>query len=975
MGFSIKKTFVLAALATISCVNAVSLEFSKNGVLRKEGDCNITFINFGMDKWIKNLNITKSENSLSIEGLVNGNIGPNSKIHTKETELRSIITIKQGDNDITDFEISNISETAGTMNIKINNITTCENLSLKQGFIEETVIVANRLYYYGNIPSPKINKSFARNLFGPSYNYPFERVHWKINDGLDDLRETCGIHILYYGNAPVTSNGRHWQYYLSVENANTESCDKNKFFDVIKNNFKDYHFTEELLGSNYLGYVLKREGHEEEHMDGIIDGNKYLIEMYQNSCGGQSNSRSICVIPSQDKLSFNAFTDKLIHECLKMNNVEGEWEVTNGVATGTFNDQILTVETSKVDGKGSLTNDEIIYESVASGSTPVARFVISFACKDGTFMDDKCQCKTCPANCLSCTSDEKCDICNEISTNVNNKCECIEGYEPDKYGVCGKQCVEGFIKVDGECIKQCRDNEELVGKECQCISGYVEVEGECVPECKKNEELVGKECKCIEGYAADENGICIKQCGNNEEADDDQCKCIEGYAADENGVCVKQCGKNEELEGGECVCKEGYAVTEKSNRVCVKICGENEELDENSDGDLCKCKEGYAANENGACTLLCGDKEELVEGVCQCKDSYIAEVDGNCVKKCGTNEQLNGEECQCKEGYAANENGECIKQCGENKELDGEECKCIEGYTTDENDNCVIKCGNKEVLVDGVCQCKDGYIAELDGTCVRKCSENEVADGDDCKCKEGYVADVDGTCVKKCGNNEELVDDLCQCKTGYIYSEDGICTKISPPTTTITTTIHGGDKPCCKCGCGCKIQPYFGWFRFFNWGIHYDYRKVFECDKNRNCKKFFNCGKDKQCTNFFDTCHKKGNCVKQFDKKFFNGCHKFTGCKNFFDCHRQHTFCSNLKCKEKNCKQCGCNAKTTSIKTTLIKKTTTKKTTTKKTNTKKTTTNKKTTTIKKTTTTTTTSKPTATYGGSLLDRIYYILFH
>lgn len=288
--------FILLIFIEISFSNAevsendIEIILSKDGVLRKDskiGDLN--FINFGINNKIKNLKISKINQprgvfSLKIEGLVNGNIGPNNKIYTKEKDLKSLIKIEQNGQKITNFSINNINTNNGLMTIVINGLTSSENISLKQTFKETTVNVVTRIYYENVVP-PQINKSFDVKSFGPSYSYPIETMHWNINKGLEEIRVNCGIHINY--TSLTSSNGKHWQYYLSTDNNDTE-CTPAEFFDIIKNNFKegDYQPMENLLGENFLGYVLKREGHSEEHMDGIVhNNNNHLIEIYQKKCG------------------------------------------------------------------------------------------------------------------------------------------------------------------------------------------------------------------------------------------------------------------------------------------------------------------------------------------------------------------------------------------------------------------------------------------------------------------------------------------------------------------------------------------------------------------------------------------------------------------------------------------------------------------------------------------------------------------
>jgi len=419
-------------------VKAVELQFTPDGVLRKDNNCNIIFTNFGMNSLIKNLNIMKvyeQDNKnvfkLKIEGLVNGNIGPNNKIYTNSTILKSYIKINQNDTELLDFIISDVSKENGKMNIEINSIYTCENLKIEQTFIEKHINVANRLYYSNEIPT-KINKSFNSTHFGPSYDYPFERIHWKINEGLEELRKKCGIYILYYGNKPTTSNGLHWQYYLSIENANTNKCSQQEFFKVIKNNYVDYHFTEKLLGDNYNGYVLKREGHIEEHMDGIILNSNSIIEIYQETCSAKVKAKTVCIIPSNKNLSFNEFVDKLLDKnCLNITG-NAQWEIKNNIATGTLNNQVLTLTLPPKYKRGSLPKSpegNINYTEISETRYFIASFIVSYSCKDGSFMNDSCQCKACPVHCIKCSNEDECESCdNEICDLVDGKCQCKKDF-------------------------------------------------------------------------------------------------------------------------------------------------------------------------------------------------------------------------------------------------------------------------------------------------------------------------------------------------------------------------------------------------------------------------------------------------------------------------------------------------------------------------------------------------------------------
>jgi len=391
------------------CINTVTIKYTDDGVLRRDGKCHITFVNFGTKEHIYNKEATKifdEDNKtfdITISSLINGNIGINYNTNITVEELHDYIKINQNGNEINDFEITNTDYYNGLFDLKINNLSTCEGLIIKQTFKEDLLAVANRLYYYNKIPS-EINKAFPSEHFGPSYSYPFKRIHWKINEGLDDLRLTCGIYIVFKDNAIFrhVKNTNHWQYYLSIESINTKGCSIPEYFEVIKRNYIDYQYTIDLLGESYIGYVLKREGHVEAHMDGVNVDVKYSIEMYQKSCNIQYNDQIMCTIRSNEALSFNEFTTRLVNECLNVTLTEGnesKWTLENGVATGKLNNQILKLSLVDVqnDIRGSLpesSDDNINYHTFNNNEfTKIARFVITSSCSEGSFMNDQCICQ------------------------------------------------------------------------------------------------------------------------------------------------------------------------------------------------------------------------------------------------------------------------------------------------------------------------------------------------------------------------------------------------------------------------------------------------------------------------------------------------------------------------------------------------------------------------------------------------------
>jgi len=494
---NIFRIFILTLFGISIATAAVTLQYSEEGVLRQDGTCNIMFVNLGGEKTISNQSYKKSIDkvnntfNITLPGLINGNIGLNNDTQfDSAVDLPKYVKITQNDQEITTVQYSNFGKGDGKFDLLIYNLVTCDGLKIKQTFKDELVSVANRLYYVNVVPE-SINQAFDSNLFGPSYSYPFERIHWKINEGLEDLRKTCGIHMLYKGFSKPNGITHHWQYYLSSESINTENCSVREFFEVIKRNYIDYHYTAELLGENYMGYVFKREGHVEVHMDGIIADNHYLIEVYQNKCNDQSEPRTSCTIRSDEKLSFLEFTKRMIHDCMSETINENElieWQIKNGKATGKLNNQII--EISKGDNvKGKLPSNvdgEIEYYSTATANaTPIARFIVTLKCGDGTFPNEICQCQACANHCTKCTSATTCLECedDESIMMVEELSICIgkkgfyENPVDNKFEPCKKECDQcnSF-----ESCTVCKDsNAVLSDGVCTCPFSFMKDDGNC----------------------------------------------------------------------------------------------------------------------------------------------------------------------------------------------------------------------------------------------------------------------------------------------------------------------------------------------------------------------------------------------------------------------------------------------------------------------------------------------------------------
>jgi len=423
--------------------NNVELQYTKEGVTRSGNNCNINFVNFGIKNDIINISVKKENErkgtfNLKLGNLKNGNEGlnrPSSGYTFDNTEIKNYIEINQNNTEIEDFTV--VATNDGHFTLTINELTSCNDITIKQSF-KEPVIMATYLLY-SNVKPTDINHSFNTSEFGPSSNnVPYDTIHWDMNTGLDAIREKCRIYIDYMDRNNKGSD--HWIWYLSTDNYNGENCDNKTFFKTVKDSYIDYEVMDELFDNYYEGYVIKREGEDKGHMDGILVNQKYLIEIYQNECNEQNNDQVICTISSNKKLTFQEFQDEFIDNCINFiidQDEEAEWNVNNEGVKATFSNYSLNIVNKN---RGALPKDEnesISYKEFSAANTSgIARFSVNLECKDGSYIGDKCRCNACPANCSKCLNESTCTACKEGSVLKDGKCVCEDGYMEDEEGVC-----------------------------------------------------------------------------------------------------------------------------------------------------------------------------------------------------------------------------------------------------------------------------------------------------------------------------------------------------------------------------------------------------------------------------------------------------------------------------------------------------------------------------------------------------------
>jgi len=238
-------------------VNAVTVKYTNEGVLREDDECTINFINFGVSNDVTNISVKKIYEDLSntyfnlkVTNLINGNPGLRNAVNFEMSDVQNYLEVTQDGEKITNYIVDSGYYSKKYIGIIIKNLKTCNGLTIKQKY-KANALVATYLLYANEKPQ-KINKSFPAQQFGPSSNnVPYATMEWDMNGGLDSLREKCGIYIDY-----DSFSSSLWTFYISVENINKDNCSNTDFYKIAKPYFIDYSQMNEFFGDFFEGYVI-----------------------------------------------------------------------------------------------------------------------------------------------------------------------------------------------------------------------------------------------------------------------------------------------------------------------------------------------------------------------------------------------------------------------------------------------------------------------------------------------------------------------------------------------------------------------------------------------------------------------------------------------------------------------------------------------------------------------------------------------
>lgn len=254
-------------------------------------------------------------------------------------------------------------------------------------------------------------------------------------------------------------------------------------------------------------------------------------------------------------------------------------------------------------------------------------------------------CKTCPNDCLTCSSPTQCESCtNSAKVIVNGQCVCEDGY----YNF-GSSCFP--------CNRNCR----TCASDINCLT--------CI---ETMSFVVGGKCVCRQGFY-DSNASDVVSCSPCEE----NCK-----QCTSSSQCEECFDANAELVEGVCACKTGFESLTRSPLSCLAY-GQETDI---SGGISVACRSDCSTCSRADSCETCKTNSYLLEDRCVCLANFF---DAN---------SSEGIDCQpCASSCISCTSGEadgCLICSDPNSFLENDICTCNKGYTSS-NNICVPDCSSK----------------------------------------------------------------------------------------------------------------------------------------------------------------------------------------------------------------------------------------------------------------------------------------
>ncbi|CAK67807.1 unnamed protein product (macronuclear) [Paramecium tetraurelia] len=448
-------------------------------------------------------------------------------------------------------------------------------------------------------------------------------------------------------------------------------------------------------------------------------------------------------------------------------------------------------------------------------------YLNSCICLPGYYDDGfSANCKKCDYQCLTCISQSyQCTSCPQ-TRNLQQNCDCLNGYYEVGYAQCSKCDANCFrcSKSPTQCIECNGQQNRMLNKQmsnCVCKFGYFELNGVCqqcnltcytcidqqdnCTSCPMDRIQIGSVCKCNDGFYEDYNDkqcylchssclTCIytaTQCLSCISGDfrilkwGSKCECIDGYYENLTNQNCMPCNQtcltckynanhctscdtslHYDIQSNQCVCmsKYYYDVTTKSCQQCHFSC-----LQCQSQYECTTCNTLTREFDNISLKCICrnGYFETNTELCQQCHYSCSTCLSSS--TNCQTCSQsyfrlLNNNQCQCLQGYYDVGVSMCQKCSEVCKTCQSSSTKCTSCYDSEQHR---IQQGDQ-------CTCQSGYFNSGSVIC-QKCSNS---------CK---TCDIQSHFCTSCDLNQKRIDKSiqkkCPCITGFFEDQNQNCQK------------------------------------------------------------------------------------------------------------------------------------------------------------------------------------------------------
>ncbi|KAL4463431.1 hypothetical protein ABPG72_003127 [Tetrahymena utriculariae] len=410
------------------------------------------------------------------------------------------------------------------------------------------------------------------------------------------------------------------------------------------------------------------------------------------------------------------------------------------------------------------------------------------------------QCFQCPTGCLTCTSQNNCQSCDQNqnyyksqSSGVCQQCMIQQGYFVSIIDNSCQQCFPGCSSCNGSKQYQC----------LTCQEGFFFNTGFCIQQITNCDSIIQNTCqKCSKGYYLDSNQLCAPcskgclACQSDQSCQ--ECDKVNNYYLNSpNGICqfcntsqgwsiindtCQQCFTgcspcNGTLQQNCITCSDNYYL-DKGTNTCLLILN----CDSIQQNSCLKCKDGYYINSYNVCSpcpagcLTCQSPQSC-QTCGQAKNYYFSQSSQIC-NICNTSQGyfISGQYCL-----------ECFNGCSQCFGPMQQNCLACKDGQYLQNNTCLQILNCDQIQNNSCLKCKDGYymnsisICSLCPTGCLTCESEKICKTCDVQNKYAFLDNLKTTCQ------------LCQQPGQFILIDQ--CTRCSQ----VCAECNGSSNNCTSC--------------------------------------------------------------------------------------------------------------------------------------------------------------------------------